>query len=96
MPRLNPSQSPLHLVAILQAADEEGATNLAERVRRAIETEKLIVEDARIRLTASFGVAALTDSGELESLIAAADDALYWAKREGRDRVATSAGTTRR
>jgi diguanylate cyclase (GGDEF)-like protein len=75
-------------VAILQAAVEEGATNLAERVRRAIETEKLIVDDARIRLTASFGVAVWPGDGKAPAeLVAAADRALYSAKEGGRNRV---------
>jgi len=75
-------------VAILQAADEDGATNLAERVRRAIETEKLTVEDARIRLTASFGVAVWPRDGKApDQLVAAADRALYAAKGAGRNRV---------
>ncbi|MGE7370953.1 diguanylate cyclase [Neorhizobium sp. NPDC001467] len=38
-------------------------------------------------VTASFGVAALPASGDLESALRAADTALYAAKRDGRDRV---------
>jgi two-component system cell cycle response regulator len=75
-------------VAVLQGADEEGALNLAERVRKAIESETLVVEDARIRLSASLGVAVWPLDGKApEALVAAADRALYAAKQGGRNRV---------
>jgi diguanylate cyclase (GGDEF)-like protein len=75
-------------VAILPGAGREGALHLGERVRRAIETESLVVDDARVHLTASVGVAVWPANGEKpEELIAAADKALYAAKEGGRNRV---------
>ncbi|HEV2061276.1 MAG TPA: diguanylate cyclase, partial [Solirubrobacteraceae bacterium] len=77
------------LAVILPAADLEGAYGLAERVRTGIERLAVPSEDgASLRVTASFGVAALPQSADDQgSLIAAADAALYAAKRAGKNRT---------
>jgi diguanylate cyclase (GGDEF)-like protein len=78
------------LAIVLPQTDAEGAAQLAERVREAIarlEVPRINGEGA-LRLRASFGVAALPENaGDREELIAAADAALYRAKRAGRNRV---------
>lgn len=69
---------------ILPNTDIEGATLLAERCRRAIET----AEWEHGPVTLSIGVGALTpDIDKPRELIDAADAALYAAKRAGRNRV---------
>ena len=74
--------------AFLPGADEAGAEQLGERVRKAIEDERLTVDDARIRLSASLGVAVWpADGREPDGLVAAADRALYAAKDAGRNRI---------
>ena len=76
---------------ILPGADEPGAVRLAERVRQAIQHQRLVFEDARLHFTASLGVAVSPTDGETEAdLLAAADRALYAAKRAGRNRVMTA------
>ncbi len=70
-------------VAVLPETDLEGARRLAERLRVAIEHCR--VEE--MRMTASFGVAALLDDDTSDSLLAAADAALYRAKENGRNRT---------
>jgi diguanylate cyclase (GGDEF)-like protein len=78
-------------VAILAGADEAGAERLGERVRKALDGEKVTVDDARIHLSASLGVAVWpTDGGEAEALLASADRALYAAKQAGRNRLVTA------
>jgi diguanylate cyclase (GGDEF)-like protein len=73
---------------VLPGTDAEGGRRLAERARVALEERSMHAEDGSvIRLTASFGVAAYPDEGDLEGLIAAADAALYEAKRTGKNRV---------
>jgi two-component system, cell cycle response regulator len=73
---------------ILPGTDAEGATQLAERIRtRLEETTLLTPEGIPIRATASFGVAAAEDEVSAERLVAAADAALYAAKRAGKNRV---------
>jgi diguanylate cyclase (GGDEF)-like protein len=83
------------LAVILPGTDLDGAALLAERVREAIES--IHVAGARgggsLQVTASFGVAAAPQSGsERETLVAAADAALYRAKRAGKNRVETTLG----
>jgi diguanylate cyclase (GGDEF)-like protein len=78
------------LAVVLPETDLGGAVLLAERMREAIEIMQ--VPGARgsdlLQVTASFGVAAAPDNGDLgEALVAAADEALYRAKRAGKNRV---------
>ena len=72
----------------------QGAFEFAERVRARIEQLRvpLLEGDGTVRLTASFGVAALPDSApsEKDALVAAADAALYRAKRSGKNRTMKS------
>jgi diguanylate cyclase (GGDEF)-like protein len=75
---------------ILPGTDAEGAARLAERIRaRLEETTLLTPEGVLIVATASFGVASAGEDGaaSAERLVAAADAALYAAKRAGKNRV---------
>jgi diguanylate cyclase (GGDEF)-like protein len=77
---------------VLPGTDLAGGTQLAERVRQAIEIRELAAEDGSpLPVTASFGVAVFPQTGSLEGLIAAADGALYEAKRTGKNRVVAAA-----
>ena len=83
---------------VLPGTDLEGAYNLAERVRSGIEGLRLPFLDrpGTLRVTASFGVATLPGSaGDTDALVSAADDALYQAKREGKNRTVRAEGSTR-
>jgi diguanylate cyclase (GGDEF)-like protein len=72
----------------------QGAFEFAERVRARIQQLRvpLLEGDGTVRVTASFGVAALPDSAptEKDALVAAADAALYRAKRSGKNRTMKS------
>ena len=73
---------------ILPGSDVEGSAEVAERIRRALAARSIVsVDGAEIRVTASFGVAASATGMTAETLVDAADDALYRAKRAGKDRV---------
>ena len=72
---------------LLPATDKQGALNVAEQVRSAIATISAPDVD---RITASVGVAVLPDdAGDAATLFRSADQALYLAKSNGRDRVET-------
>jgi diguanylate cyclase (GGDEF)-like protein len=77
---------------VLPGCDEVTAVSHAERLRKAI--GRIVVQSPQgpIRLTASFGVAVAQREGaqEMDGLIQCADEALYRAKRGGRNRVELS------
>jgi diguanylate cyclase (GGDEF)-like protein len=77
-------------LVLLPGADEDGAAHLAERVRAALSARE-IPGAGELRVTASFGVAEYTPPAGAEQLVAAADEALYRAKRAGKDRVERTA-----
>jgi two-component system, cell cycle response regulator len=69
---------------------EQQAEHWAERMRSQIASTSIAVNDLRIDITASFGVAQrLSDTSTPEVLVDMADQALIVAKRSGRDRVVT-------
>ena len=78
------------LALVLPGTDLEGAYNLAERVREGIAALAFDVPGARgpLRVTASMGVVSRSgaEAGE-QDLVAAADEALYEAKRTGKNRT---------
>ena len=67
----------------------------AEGVRRAFSEMPVAGLPTRLRFTASFGVAEMSAGETLAELISRADEALYVAKRDGRNRVRVSPATAR-
>jgi diguanylate cyclase (GGDEF)-like protein len=72
--------------ALLPCSLEEGVI-AAERVREAFAASGIAVEEGPVETSVSIGVAGGPAGTELEVLLAAADTALYQAKRSGRNRV---------
>jgi diguanylate cyclase (GGDEF)-like protein len=71
---------------LLPHTDRKGALCIAERIRERMRTE--VVSPDGSPLTASFGVAEFPNhGGDVDTLLAAADRALYVAKSGGRDRT---------
>ena len=65
-----------------------GATKLAERLCADVEAATIELPDgSELSVTASVGVAVKGDLDRAEKLVAAADEALYEAKRGGKNRV---------
>ncbi|MFH1741978.1 MAG: diguanylate cyclase [bacterium] len=77
---------------VLPGADLAAGEFVAERVRRALESEPVVTDPEPIRLTASFGVGQFSPDlhSNPDSILRPADEALYRAKREGRNRVCVS------
>ena len=72
--------------ALLPCPLEEGVI-AAERVRETFAASGIMIEDGPVDTSVSIGVAGGPAGTELEVLLAAADSALYQAKRNGRNRV---------
>jgi len=76
---------------VLPETDREGAWAVAERLRQEMATKPIAIGDQEIAITASFGLASF-DPGmdkkpSAEALIREADQHLYQAKKEGRNKV---------
>jgi diguanylate cyclase (GGDEF)-like protein len=75
-------------LVVLPGAGADKAVAIAERIRRTLADLAIEIDDSIIRLTASIGVSAIAPNhGEYNQITAAADRALYAAKRDGRNRV---------
>ncbi len=73
---------------VLPGTDLEGTAQVAERLRTALADRAIASLDGDlIQVTASFGAAASNGHSEADELVEAADDALYRAKRAGKNRV---------
>ncbi|HKI92061.1 MAG TPA: GGDEF domain-containing protein, partial [Gaiellaceae bacterium] len=75
-------------LVLLPGSDVDGAAQLAERIRLALAGMPVTPPDGpAFTVTASFGVASHRKGGDVGTLYAAADEALYRAKAAGKDRV---------
>lgn len=74
-------------VVLLNDADESGATLLAERIRSTIEHHTIAYGMDVVRITASLGVSTFREEDTDETFIKRADQAMYVAKKTGRNRV---------
>jgi diguanylate cyclase (GGDEF)-like protein len=75
---------------VLTNSNVEGAMRVAQAFQTAIAELRAPTSEIE-RVTASIGVAVFPDHGpELDDVVAAADLAMYQAKREGRDRIAVA------
>jgi two-component system cell cycle response regulator len=74
---------------ICRGVDLAGATVFGERIRRLVQGQQFVYQETEIKITISVGVSSVPDVGMREpaELVALADEALYEAKRGGRNRV---------
>jgi diguanylate cyclase (GGDEF)-like protein len=75
-------------VVLLPGVDLERAERLAERLRNKVAEAPIRTEERTVAVTISLGVASRREgTGGLTELLREADEALYAAKRAGRNRV---------
>ncbi len=77
-------------VALLRGLDKPAATELAHRLRQALNDERFLTGNGlSLSITASFGLATFPEDGaDMPSIIRSADTMMYIAKYGGRDRIA--------
>lgn len=75
-------------IVLMPDVSDHQAEHIAEALRLALSTALYVDEASKRPITASFGVAAAsTDHCDWESLVALADQRMYFSKRRGRNRV---------
>jgi diguanylate cyclase (GGDEF)-like protein len=79
-------------VLVLRGADARAAMAIAERIRRTVAGQAVMLDGKAVsNLSLSLGIAVFPRDGDSrEALVQAADQALYVAKRTGRNRVVRS------
>ncbi len=75
---------------LIEGSNGKAGARIAERARKAVEALSLDFEGTSVSVSMSFGLAVFAEHGEeIPALIQRADEALYQAKRQGRNRVVT-------
>jgi diguanylate cyclase (GGDEF)-like protein len=78
-------------LALLPGAGTERAIEIAERMRARLEDDPIVVERRSIAVRVSVGVAELRSVDTPDDIVRRADEAMYAAKRQGRNRVEVAA-----
>lgn len=79
-------------LVILPCTNGKDAVNLVERIRQLFSHIPHIIGDKKIFVTLSGGITSYSNAKNSTELIKAADDALYQAKKQGRNRIVLSEG----
>ena len=74
-------------VLVLKDISYQSAFNIAEKIRKAIESTPLKVQNKEIRISLSIGVSFFRQPNEFESAVNDADSRLYQAKKLGRNQT---------
>lgn len=74
-------------VIVLQNSKKEKAKDLISKISDIIRSYKFVYEDIKIKLTFSAGISSRNDFNSLDDCVKNADNLLYRAKNNGRDRI---------
>ncbi len=77
-------------VVLLHSCPLDEATTVCDRIREAIQGVRVATQDGEFLPTISIGVAAMVPGQTPIDTLATADEALYSAKRDGRNRIAVA------
>lgn len=74
-------------ILLLLATDKEKGYALAEQIREEINSHIITYENQTLGITMTFGIAGNQEEGNIEKMIAIADERLYTGKRAGKNQV---------
>ncbi len=74
-------------VIFLASADKDAGATMAERMRKAVEAHQISADEMTLQATVSVGASLKEHADSITHAIKRADDALYRAKKAGRNRV---------
>jgi len=74
-------------IILLPETNVEGAEKIAERIRKRIEENEIIIESEKIKVTVSIGVTKNQIDESKESLLKRSDQAMYLSKEKGRNQI---------
>jgi len=72
---------------VLQNTPLDGATLFANRICKSVEEMEVSINNKRLHVTVSIGVATLSNEKSVAELLKKSDEALYKAKERGRNQV---------
>ncbi|WP_024954471.1 diguanylate cyclase [Sulfurospirillum arcachonense] len=72
---------------LLFGVDIKKAKNIVERMRISLEEMSSIYKEKNIKITASFGIVEMKESDNFDDVFIKADNALYAAKKSGRNKI---------
>lgn len=80
-------------VILMPDTTKDGAYSVAEKIREIIRNALVITDEHQIKITSSFGISSFPDTAQsFDDLIKTADEALYFSKQNGRNRVTIFSG----
>ncbi|ADN08638.1 GGDEF domain-containing protein [Sulfurimonas autotrophica] len=74
-------------LSLLSETDLQGGVIFAEKVRKHVEKTRFVYKGKRIKVTVSAGISQRSDHISLEAAVNSADEYLYKAKKEGRNKA---------
>lgn len=74
-------------ILLLRGSNLENTFQFAENLRRAIQSNKIMIEGQTICITCSIGIAAYSNTSKYHDWIKNADSAMYQSKRNGRNQT---------
>jgi diguanylate cyclase (GGDEF)-like protein/PAS domain S-box-containing protein len=72
---------------LLPETDINGASFVAEKLRMAIQNHEFLYHEHQLTITVSFGISVYKDEMTIDRCLKRADDNLYLAKKQGRNRI---------
>lgn len=74
-------------IGVFENIDEKKIIEIADRIRMLIENSEIEIDNKKIKVTISIGISLIRDDEIIESLIKRADEGVYLAKKNGRNKV---------